>query len=166
LFDKTVSNVFSAKLRTSFAVLGIICTETHLTGVRYLPLTEPELAPTSALAARVVRDLEAYLDDPRFRFDLPLQAEGTPFQQKVWRALRDIPSGETRSYKDIANVIHSAPRPVGNACGANPIALIVPCHRVIAADGSLGGFMNHVEGEAMDIKRWLLVHEQSFSRNP
>jgi methylated-DNA-[protein]-cysteine S-methyltransferase len=106
-----------------------------------------------------VRDqLGEYFRGERTSFDLPLAFEGTPFQERVWRALHEIPFGETTSYGELARRI-SAPnwpgaRAVGAANGRNPIAIIVPCHRVIGADGSLTGF-----GGGLPRKRWLLTHE-------
>jgi methylated-DNA-[protein]-cysteine S-methyltransferase len=110
----------------------------------------------SAARAQVL----AYFAGKRRDFDLPLAAGGTLFQQKVWTALRTIPFGETRSYRDLAALIgrpHAA-RAVGRANATNPICLIVPCHRVIGADGSLTGF---AFGEA--IKKRLLAHERALA---
>lgn len=92
--------------------------------------------------AEAARQLHEYFDGTRRDFDLPLAPEGTEFQQKVWRALREIPFGETRSYGELARMIRqpTASRAVGLANGRNPIALVVPCHRVIGADGSLTGY--------------------------
>jgi methylated-DNA-[protein]-cysteine S-methyltransferase len=103
-----------------------------------------------------VRDqLEAYFAGERSDFDLPLAPTGTPFQHTVWNALREIPFGETRSYRQVADQIgHPAARAVGRANGRNPISIIVPCHRVIGADRSLTGYAGGV-----DRKRWLLDHE-------
>ena len=100
--------------------------------------------------------LQDYFDGKRLTFDLPLAPEGSAFQKRVWAALCAIPSGETRSYADIARAIGSAPRAVGGANGANPIPLFIPCHRVIAADGSLGGYSG---GDGPATKRFLLNHE-------
>ena len=100
--------------------------------------------------------LQAYFDGRRMSFDLPLAPEGSDFQKRVWTALCAIPPGETRSYADIARNISSAPRAVGGANGANPIPLFIPCHRVIAADGSLGGYSG---GDGPATKRYLLDHE-------
>ena len=100
--------------------------------------------------------LQAYFDGKRMSFNLPLAPEGSDFQKRVWAALCAIPSGETRSYADIARTISSAPRAVGGANGANPIPLFIPCHRVIAADGSLGGYSG---GDGPATKRYLLDHE-------
>ena len=100
--------------------------------------------------------LQDYFDGKRMSFDLPLAPEGSDFQKRVWAALCAIPPGETRSYADIARAIGSAPRAVGGANGANPIPLFIPCHRVIAADGSLGGYSG---GDGPATKRFLLDHE-------
>jgi len=100
--------------------------------------------------------LQDYFDGRRMSFDLPLAPEGSNFQKRVWAALCAIPPGETRSYADIARTIGSAPRAVGGANGANPIPLFIPCHRVIAADGSLGGYSG---GDGPATKRFLLDHE-------
>jgi methylated-DNA-[protein]-cysteine S-methyltransferase len=100
--------------------------------------------------------LQEYFDGKRMSFDLPLAPEGSDFQKRVWAALCTIPPGETRSYADIARTIGAAPRAVGGANGANPIPLFIPCHRVIAADGSLGGYSG---GDGPATKRFLLDHE-------
>ena len=106
---------------------------------------------------REARDqLQDYFDSKRMSFDLPLAPEGSEFQKRVWAALCAIPPGETRSYADIARTIGSAPRAVGGANGANPIPLFIPCHRVIAADGTLGGYSG---GDGPATKRYLLDHE-------
>jgi methylated-DNA-[protein]-cysteine S-methyltransferase len=100
--------------------------------------------------------LDEYFAGARTTFDLPLHMIGNAFQRRVWEALLDIPCGETRSYGAVANAIGApgAARAVGAANGQNPIALIVPCHRVIGADGSLTGY-----GGGLPTKRWLLDHE-------
>ena len=106
---------------------------------------------------REARDqLQEYFDGKRMSFDLPLAPEGSEFQKRVWAALCASPPGETRSYADIARTIGSAPRAVGGANGANPIPLFIPCHRVIAADGTLGGYSG---GDGPATKRYLLDHE-------
>ena len=109
----------------------------------------------SAFAA-VRRQLDAYFGGTLRRFDIPLAPRGTEFQLAVWEALTHIPYGETITYSDLAIRIGNpaAVRAVGAANGANPIPIVVPCHRVIGADGSLTGF-----GGGLDTKRWLLRHE-------
>jgi methylated-DNA-[protein]-cysteine S-methyltransferase len=150
---------YDAKLALPFAVIGIRATPTHVTGISYLPPDEPELAPRNATAALALRQLQRYVEDPEFRFTLPLACNGTPFRKHVWDAISAIPLRESRTYGEIARQVRSAARAVGQACGANPIALVIPCHRVVGSRGVLGGFMNASAGEAIAIKRWLLVHE-------
>jgi methylated-DNA-[protein]-cysteine S-methyltransferase len=105
------------------------------------------------LLRRARDQLQDYFDGKRLTFDLPLAPHGSDFQKRVWAALCAIPPGETRSYADIARAIGSAPRAVGGANGANPIPIIIPCHRVVAADGSLGGYSG---GDGPATKRFLL----------
>ncbi len=150
---------YAAKLRTPFAVLGIRTANGLVTSIEYLSRSERSAAPADPVAKRAVAELERYFADPRHRFALPLAPRGTPFQRRVWDAIAAIPVGESRTYGEIARTVRSAPRAVGQACGANPIALVVPCHRVVGSMGSLGGFMNADEGDPLAIKRWLLKHE-------
>ena len=117
----------------------------------------------SELIRRVFGQIEEYLAGRRKSFDAPFLAEGTPFMRRVWDALCKIPYGETRSYKDIAAAIGQpgAMRAVGMANNRNPIALIIPCHRVIGADGKLVGF-----GGGLDMKRHLLTLEAGSALLP
>jgi methylated-DNA-[protein]-cysteine S-methyltransferase len=150
---------YAARMRAPFVVLGIRTAQAGVVGIDYLPLHERALAPSDALAERACRQLERYLADPQFRFTLPLVPGGTAFRQRVWQALLQIPIGQSRTYGELARLLHSAPRAIGGACGANPIALVIPCHRVVGTHGSLGGFMGVTEGDPIAIKRWLLAHE-------
>jgi methylated-DNA-[protein]-cysteine S-methyltransferase len=113
----------------------------------------PDWLRDDAPFAEAQRQLEAYFAGELTTFDLPLAPRGTPFQEKVWQALRTIPYGKTASYRDVAVQVGNptAVRAVGAANGRNPISIIVPCHRVIGADGSLTGY-----GGGMERKRWLL----------
>ena len=112
------------------------------------------------LFAEVSRQLKQYFDGERTGFDLRLTLEGTPFQRRVWAALQDIPYGQTISYGQLADRIGqpSASRAVGLANGKNPISIIVPCHRVVGADGSLTGY-----GGGIERKQYLLAHEHRVS---
>jgi methylated-DNA-[protein]-cysteine S-methyltransferase len=130
----------------------------HVVEIRYLPLASPSIAPRNALAARAASRLEAYLADPDARFDLPLAVEGTPFQLKLWRALCEIPRGRTRTYGDLAKELNGEARSVGQACGDNRLPVVIPCHRVVAAEG-IGGFAHASGGYLLEAKRWLLAHE-------
>ncbi|MDQ4081216.1 MAG: methylated-DNA--[protein]-cysteine S-methyltransferase, partial [Gemmatimonadota bacterium] len=109
-----------------------------------------------AVLAAAREQLEAYFDARLQQFDLPLEAQGTEFQHRVWNSLKRIPFGETISYAELARRVDKpkAVRAVGAANGRNPLMIIVPCHRVIGADGSLTGF-----GAGIDRKRWMLDHE-------
>ena len=149
---------YQARYPAPFAVLGIRVAGERLAGIDYLPRGAATLAPLTRFAARVCRQLERYLDDPGYRFDLPFDYRGTPFQCRVWRLIHAIPPGQTSSYAQLARELRTAPRPVGGACGANRIPIIIPCHRVLAANG-IGGFMHARSGPAIEIKRWLLKHE-------
>jgi methylated-DNA-[protein]-cysteine S-methyltransferase len=107
------------------------------------------------LLLRARDQLDAYFDGTLRRFDLPLAPAGTPYRQRVWRALCEIPYGETRTYLDITALVGGSPRSVGQANGANPIPLIIPCHRVVAST-HLGGYSG---GDGLPTKRWLLALE-------
>lgn len=104
------------------------------------------------------RQLGEYFDGERFDFDLPLDPVGTDFQQQAWQALRTIPYGETVSYGEQADRMgdRNKARAVGAANGKNPLSIVVPCHRVVGADGSLTGFAGGI-----DTKAWLLAHERA-----
>ncbi len=117
--------------------------------------------PATGVLARTAAQLAEYFAGARRVFDLPLAPPGTPFQTAVWRALLDIPFGATCSYGDLARLLRrpSASRAVGAANGQNPIAIIVPCHRVIGSGGALTGY-----GGGLDMKRWLLAHEGADAR--
>lgn len=149
---------YSAKYQTPFAVLGIRVEAGKLAGIDFLPRDEATLAPRDALARQVCEQVEAYLQDPDFQFELPLRQSPTPHQMKVWQALRAIPRGQATTYGELAQQLNSSPRAVGQACGSNPLPLIIPCHRVVAKNGA-GGFMHHASGAPIVIKDWLLRHE-------
>lgn len=129
-----------------------------LTSIDFVSSRTPLKRPVTPVARKVCAQLASYFSGSRTRFDLPLAAMGSEFQQRVWRAMRRIPAGRVRSYGQLARTVGSAPRAVGGACRANPIPIIVPCHRVVASAG-LGGFMGAAGGRALAIKRWLLRHE-------
>jgi len=128
--------------------------------LKYLPPTIDALAPSNALAERAARQLERYREDADSPFDLPLLVEGTPFQRGVWDAMCAIPRGRTRSYGEIARELGGEARDVGQACGDNRLPVVIPCHRVVAADG-IGGFGHATSGYLLEAKRWLLMHERS-----
>lgn len=119
----------------------------------------PDWQPDAGVLAAVSRQLGEYFAGQRRAFDLPLVLSGTPFQRDVLAALCEIPFAGTRSYADVARAIGKpkAVRAVGAANGRNPLPIVIPCHRVIGADGSLTGF-----GGGIETKRWLLAHERAL----
>jgi methylated-DNA-[protein]-cysteine S-methyltransferase len=117
----------------------------------------------TAVIVRARTQLDEYFSGRRTRFDLPLAPAGTPFQKRVWSALADIPYGRTISYIELARTVgdERAVRAVGGANGKNPLPIVLPCHRVIGANGSLAGF-----GGGIERKRWLLEHEHAIPVTP
>ena len=115
-----------------------------------------ERASSNGLVENVVRQLKEYFEGDRREFDAPIDPQGTAFQKTVWRRLLEVPYGQTASYRDIARAVGNpkAVRAVGGANGRNPIAIIVPCHRIIGSDGSMTGY-----GSGIWRKEWLLEHE-------
>ena len=150
---------YQAILTTPFAMLGIRCNADALLGIVFLPMNVEPQEASNSFAHKVCAQLREYVRNPDAVFDVPLALHGTPHQLKVWRALISVPRGETRQYGELAAELRSAAQAVGQACGANPIPIIIPCHRVVSKTG-LGGFMRHADGVPLDIKRWLLDHEQ------
>ncbi len=148
---------YQAVLSAPAFSLGVRCSEDEILALDYLEARE-SVAPRGLLAKEAVRQLRAYLMDPRFAFSLPLAPAGTGFQRRVWDQISAIPSGKTKTYGAVAQAIGGGPRAVGNACGANPYPIVIPCHRVVAAQG-LGGFARQRGGFLLDVKRWLLQHE-------
>lgn len=115
------------------------------------------------LLREAVAQLQDYFDGKRLGFDLPVAPHGSAFQCRVWDALRAIPPGETRTYGDLAQLLGSSARAIGQANGANPIPIVIPCHRVVAAAGRLGGYSG---GEGAATKRVLLDLERRASPTP
>ena len=151
-------------LTTPIGELTLTASETALTGV-YFPTSRhgpppiashSEAGPAGEILARARQQLAEYFARTRMTFDLPLAAVGSDFEQRVWDVLRTIPFGATMTYGELARRLGDArnARAVGAANGKNPIPIIVPCHRVIGANGDLTGF-----GGGVDRKRWLLEHE-------
>lgn len=154
------SNMFAAIVEAPFGAIGVRTQAGALHELVYLPPSYDEQAARDACAEAVVRELNAYLDNPDHRFSLDVPVVGTEFQRRVWACIREIPRGSVLTYGDIARQLRSAPRAVGQACGANWFPVIIPCHRVTAA-GGLGGFAHHDDdtGFHLGVKRWLLRHE-------
>jgi methylated-DNA-[protein]-cysteine S-methyltransferase len=154
------SELFSAIVAAPFGAIGIRTEGDRVREMVYLQPRFEEKEAADAIAELAARQVEHYLRDPDFRFDLPLFETGSAFQKRVWGAISAIPRGSVLTYGRIAKEIGSAPRAVGQACGANWFPLVIPCHRVTAA-GGLGGFSNSDDenGFHLSVKRWLLRHE-------
>jgi methylated-DNA-[protein]-cysteine S-methyltransferase len=154
----TLLESWQAKMESPFAVLGVRTIGEKVVRIEYLPRGAATLKPLTPFAREVCRQLKAYLRNADFSFDLPFDYDGTEYQKKVWKAVRAIPAGGVLSYLQVARKIGSAARPVGTACGANRIPILIPCHRVVGSR-DIGGFMHARRGSAIDVKRWLLHHE-------
>ena len=144
--------------------IGARFTGEALTGLSYLPPDTPLTRHPDQRAKHLSTELEQYTQHSDHVFDLLFVPSGTPFQLRVWRALLAIPAGQVLSYGALAAQLNTAPRAVGQACGSNPLPLVIPCHRVVSANG-LGGFMHAASGAPLDIKAWLLRHESKISKS-
>ena len=151
---------FDACFPLPVCVLGIRTDGDALSDIAFLARSASPRDPANGMAQKVCEQLERYLKDPEFRFSLRLKHDGTQHQRAVWSQMRKIRSGRTMSYGEIATRLGSGPRAVGQACGANPIVVVIPCHRVVASAG-LGGFSRRDQGFPLVIKRWLLDHEHA-----
>jgi methylated-DNA-[protein]-cysteine S-methyltransferase len=139
-----------------------VLTGLHMHEARHGPVGVEDWDEDSEPFQEVVAQLDAYFAGDLTGFDLPMRLDGTAFQRRVWSGLRDIPYAETWSYGRLAGHVGSpkASRAVGLANGRNPISIIVPCHRVIGANGTLTGY-----GGGLDRKAWLLEHEAKHAAN-
>lgn len=145
-------------LETPIGALRLGWYEQELLAVE-LPPTRPDMAArVRPIPEWLAAPLSAYFQDSRLDLGLFVRPEGTVFQQRVWQALRCIPSGMVRTYGELARELHSSARAIGHACRLNPCPLVVPCHRVVARQG-LGGFGGQTQGARLAIKAWLLRHE-------
>ena len=156
------SEIFSAIVALPFGKVGVRTAAGLITELCYLPPHFEAKEAQDATAQLAVEQLLAYCDNADYRFTLPLKVAGTDFQKGVWDAISSIPRGSVRTYGELAKHVGSAPRAVGQACGANWFPIVVPCHRVTSAAG-LGGFANSDDPNSylLGIKRWLLAHEGS-----
>ncbi|MDH5394327.1 MAG: methylated-DNA--[protein]-cysteine S-methyltransferase [Gammaproteobacteria bacterium] len=149
---------YDAVIALPFCHLGVSVEAGAVIGCDYLAADTDAFQPEHELIDKVIEQLQAYSDNAQYVFDLNLKLEGTPFQRRVWKRLLKIPAGTVLTYGELANQLSSSARAVGNACRANPLPLLVPCHRVVAASG-LGGFAGASTGYLISIKRQLLRHE-------
>jgi len=151
-------STYSIVIDTPVSRLGIRCTDRAIVGINYVSAAITSQHTRNPLARKAEQALRRYFRDPYLTFELPLALAGTDFQRKVWLALTGIPAGETCTYGELAEQLGSGARAVGNACRSNPLSILVPCHRVVAATG-LGGYSGAISGVRLRRKRWLLEHE-------
>jgi methylated-DNA-[protein]-cysteine S-methyltransferase len=153
---------FDAILPLPFGGIGVRVADGLVTELVYTPPSMSPVAPRTAVGRDLAKQVKAYVKSPAHVFKVPLAERGSDHQGKVWRAIAAIPSGSVLTYGDVAKQIRSAPRAVGQACGANWFPLVIPCHRVVAA-GGIGGFARAADsagdGFHIGVKRWLLAHE-------
>lgn len=155
--DEKIVN-YDALINTPFGAVAISAYGSQL-AIELLtesPL-ENNLQSTHSLVAQAYEQITLYLQQPATQFNLPVNLHGTAFQKRVWHAIAAIPIGQTRTYGQLAHQIGSGPRAVANACGANNLPLVIPCHRVVAQNG-IGGFMQSKQ-DGLSVKKWLLQHE-------
>lgn len=156
---------YAAIVDSPLGALGVCLDGDRLNRLDFLDAPARFVSSAAADAARALGD---WFDGRCDYFDLPLALAGSPFQRRVWAALQRIPFGTTLSYGELADRLESAPRAIGAACRANPLPVVVPCHRVIATTG-LGGYSGAIAGPVFERKRWLLAFEaarQPFALTP
>ena len=154
-------SIYSTRIPSPLGQLLLTATPRGLSGLwllgeKHCPGPAPEWQENPAVFATAITQLQEYFRGTRQTFDLPLDASGTAFQQQAWAALQQIPYGATLTYQQQATAMGkpAAVRAVGTANGRNPLSIVVPCHRVIGANGSLTGY-----GGGLPAKQWLLSHE-------
>lgn len=138
--------------------VGVKTRAERVVEIRYLPPSTTTLEPGNALAAKAKAQLEAYRENPDAKLELPAVIEGSELERAVWDAMCAIPRGRTRTYGELARELGADARAIGQACGENRLPILIPCHRIVAADG-LGGFAHATSGYLLEVKRWLLMHE-------
>lgn len=149
---------YDALINTPFGAIAISAHASQLAIELLTDSPSPENQQSSnPQIAKAYTQIMRYLAQPASGFDLSYIPHGTAYQQKVWQAIASIPLGQTRTYGQLAHQIGSGPRAVANACGANQLPLVIPCHRVVAQNG-LGGFMQS-KLNGLQVKKWLLQHE-------
>ncbi|MFV2058147.1 MAG: methylated-DNA--[protein]-cysteine S-methyltransferase [Thiohalomonadales bacterium] len=147
--------------RKTVMALGINTEAGRVTSIQFLPFQPTEFTSNDTTTIETVRQIRAYFSNPTWTFTLPMNFLGSPFQNRVWRALTTMKPGETMTYGEMAKRLQSSARAVGNACRRNPLPIVVPCHRIISKSG-LGGFSGQTEGGLVDFKQYLLEHESTY----
>ena len=150
-------------VKTPIGLLKIIGEDTALIGIQFIShlpnqSMQNKTAPHVMACKKIIKQLDQYFKKPTFQFDLPLTLHVTPFQKKVLKVLQKIPAGTTKTYGELAKVLKTSPRAIGQACRKNPIPIVIPCHRVVSKTG-LGGFAGKQAGRLLAIKKQLLAYE-------
>ncbi|MFV2060401.1 MAG: methylated-DNA--[protein]-cysteine S-methyltransferase [Gammaproteobacteria bacterium] len=150
---------YSAILASPIGNIGIKVEENQLVSLAYLENAKIR-SSTLTHAQLISNELTKYFSEIKafYNFSFKFNLIGTPFQKRVWQSLLEIPVGSTKTYGQIASKLKTSARAVGNACRANPIPIIVPCHRVVSAQG-LGGYCGQTNGTELRAKSWLINHE-------
>lgn len=149
---------YSAIVSSPLGNIGFKLEENKLIRLEFVSAKFTLIKPVTPLARQVVDQITHYFRDAKYRFNLPLLLSGTTHQQRIWQALAKIPTGVITSYGALAEQLNTSARVIGNACRANPIPIIIPCHRIVAKNG-LGGYNGARNGQWLAIKTWLLQHE-------
>ena len=150
----------TAVIQAPFGKLEILATPTTLVQIEFLDTDVPLRCTKRPIVQQLIRELNQYFKNPNFKFTISYQVTGTAFQKRVWNALVQLPIGKTITYGELAKQLKTGARAVGNACRANPLPLLIPCHRVLAKHG-FGGFSGDRMGKKIAIKQWILTHEAS-----
>ncbi|EDY87749.1 methylated-DNA (protein)-cysteine S-methyltransferase [gamma proteobacterium HTCC5015] len=157
-----MSTAYDTVLATPFRRLGLSFDQGRLAALDFIDGDQEEVTSLDISVLQAVAEIKQYCQNADHAMNIELQLEGTDFQKRVWQAIADIPKGEVRSYGQLAEQLESSARAVGNACAANPVPVVIPCHRVVASD-SLGGYCGETFEKSprglMRIKAWLLLHE-------
>jgi methylated-DNA-[protein]-cysteine S-methyltransferase len=150
---------YTAVISSPIGKLGIDVQDNLLCNIDFLGDDKTIPLNIEPAAKAVCNELRIYFQNGQHPFNITLLVAGTPFQKKVWQALGKIPPGTTQSYGELAAKLATSPRAIGNACRANAIPIVVPCHRIVGQQGT-GGFVGKTRGAMINIKEWLLAHEK------
>lgn len=153
--------MFDAIIETPIGYLGLQCHQAKLMAIQFLDkqVIPIPFAKLSSEVRKFAKKMEAFFSQPQDLTDLPHKLVGTEFQKKVWQALKLIPLGETLTYGQLADKLNTSARAIGMACRSNPLPIVVPCHRIVAAT-HVGGYCGYTQGAKLTIKEWLLAHER------
>ncbi|MCL5261658.1 MAG: methylated-DNA--[protein]-cysteine S-methyltransferase [Gammaproteobacteria bacterium] len=155
--------MFDSIIKTPIGKIGLKFSGEKLINLAFLSAATKCRNENLPIAKKVYQELEKYFANPKHIFTVDFELVGTPLQKKIWLALKKIPSGSTVTYKKLAAKLKTGPRVIGNACRANPIPIIIPCHRVVSVNG-LGGFCGKNNGIMICLKKNLLIYENRNSR--